>query len=179
MIACAADANRRYTSAMERTLLVLRHGKSLRGPEFSTDFERPLAPRGIKAARRMGRFMREHDLAPQLILTSGAERALSTARLVQDQLDDVELAIDDDFYHADIGDVYDSLARIDGEVATVLIVGHNPTWEMLVDDATGTYDAVLKTCSLAVIRFDCANWADVGSRDGQLLEVFHPRELPD
>lgn len=164
---------------MERMLLVLRHGKSLRGLEYATDFERPLAPRGIKAARRMGRFIRERELAPQLILTSAAQRALSTARLVQEELEDAELVVDHDFYNADIGDVYDSIAKVGDEVKALLIVGHNPTWEMVVDDATGTYETVLKTCSLAVIRCDCATWADVGRRDGELLDVFHPRELQD
>jgi phosphohistidine phosphatase len=164
---------------MERMLLVLRHGKSLRGPEFATDFERPLAPRGIKAARRMGRFLRERGLVPQLIMTSAAQRALSTARLVQQELKDARLVIDQDFYDADIGDVHDSVARTGDEVTVLLIVGHNPTWEMVVDDITGTYDTVLKTCSLAVIRCDCATWADIGRRDGDLLGVFHPRELPD
>jgi len=164
---------------MKRTLLILRHGKSLRGPEFATDFERPLAPRGIKAASRMARFAKRKKLVPELIIASEAARALRTAELFVAELDDVELVRHDEIYDADIDDLYDIIEEIDNRYRRVMLVGHNPTFEMLVDDLTGTYDTVLKTCSLAVVVNNCRGWSEFAGTDGKLTGVYHPRELPD
>ncbi|MBN2081081.1 histidine phosphatase family protein [bacterium] len=164
---------------MKRTLLILRHGKSLRGPEYSTDFERPLAPRGIKAARRMARFTKRKKLAPELIITSQAARALGTAELFAAELDDVELIAHDEIYDADIDDLYDIVEDIDDHYQRVMLVGHNPTFEMFVDDLTGTYNSLLKTCSLAVVANNCASWGEFAATDGKLVGIYHPRELPD
>ena len=57
-------------------MLLLRHGKSKRGPEYETDFERPLAKRGKRDAASMGEFLAAHDLLPDIILSSPAERAM-------------------------------------------------------------------------------------------------------
>ena len=164
---------------MKRTLLILRHGKSLRGPEFATDFERPLAPRGIKAASRMARFAKRKKLVPELIIASEAARALRTAELFVAELDDVELVRHDEIYDADIDDLYDIIEEIDNRYRRVMLVGHNPTFEMFVDDLTGTYNTVLKTCSLAVVVNNCAGWHGFAETDGKLAGVYHPRELPD
>ena len=64
-----------------KTLMLLSHGKSDWGAETGSDHERTLAPRGVKAAQMMGRMMSASDLTPDLVVSSSAVRALSTARL--------------------------------------------------------------------------------------------------
>ncbi|MFV2074362.1 MAG: histidine phosphatase family protein, partial [Thermoanaerobaculales bacterium] len=64
-----------------KTLLVMRHAKSDWNAGFSDDHERPLAPRGVKAARRMGRFLTDVEVSPQLVITSTAVRARTTVEL--------------------------------------------------------------------------------------------------
>ena len=63
---------------MTRELLVLRHGKSDWTTDAPTDFERPLAPRGRKAAKRMGQWLRQNKLLPDHIVSSTAKRAKQT-----------------------------------------------------------------------------------------------------
>ncbi|MBK6712098.1 MAG: histidine phosphatase family protein [Chloroflexi bacterium] len=65
-----------------KTLLVLRHAKSSWSNDFLSDHQRPLNDRGKQDAPRMGRLLRDEELTPDLIITSSAERALSTAELV-------------------------------------------------------------------------------------------------
>ena len=62
-----------------RRVLLLRHGKSKRGPEYDTDFERPLAGRGKRDSVKLGAFLVERDLVPDLIYSSPAKRARRTA----------------------------------------------------------------------------------------------------
>ena len=62
-----------------KTLLILRHAKSSWDNTWLSDHERPLNDRGRRDAPRMGRLLRDEELVPDLIITSSAERALSTA----------------------------------------------------------------------------------------------------
>lgn len=162
---------------MERTLLILRHGKSQRGPGFATDFVRPLAPRGIKAARRMGRLLVELGLEPALIITSTAERARTTAGLVHGELSSSELREEAGLYSADIRQLYTVACGLDDNAACAMLVGHNFVFEEFVDDVAGRDDTVLKTCSLAVLRCDLDSWMELDAGTAQLVKIYHPREL--
>lgn len=162
---------------MERTLLIMRHGKSSHSLEYTSDFKRPLAPRGRKAAPLMAKHIRQLGITPQLILTSPAARALGTARLVQDELDGVSLRMDESLYGADVDDFYNVLEHVADGVHPVLIVAHNPGLELLIDDLTATYNNVLKTCSLAVLSCQCVSWRKLAECRCKLAAVYHPREL--
>ena len=159
--------------------MLLRHGKSQHGFEYASDFERPLAPRGEKAAARMGRLLTELDLVPEMIISSPANRALSTARLVQNELDEVELETNDGLYSSSLDDYYDVIANLDAGVHSVLLVGHNFTIEDFADDLIGEEDTVFKTCSLAVISVPDLDWDVIGPGDGELKGLYHPRQLKD
>ena len=164
---------------MERTLLMLRHGKSLHGLEYGSDYDRPLSPRGEKAARRMGRLLKERGLIPDLIIASPANRALSTARLVQAEVGDVELVEDEGLYTASVDDIYELLQRQDDAHACLLIVGHNFVFEEFADDVSGREDVTIKTCSLAVLHCDIDSWSELTSNRAKLADLVHPRDLPD
>lgn len=166
-----------YNVFVRRTLLILRHGKSEWGAEYGSDFERPLAKRGRKAAKFMGGYIAKQGYGPRLVVSSPANRALSTAKLVQKELDDVELQQDERVYMADHEDLYDVLEGVPDNLECVLVVGHNPGLEDLVADLCGSDDAFLRTCSLAVIKLGKCSWDNVASASGKLAGLFHPREL--
>ena len=112
-----------------RTLLVMRHAKSDWGATFSSDHERPLAQRGIKAARRIGRFLTEVGTAPDLILSSTATRALTTAELAAEAGEwRCEIRTTSDLYASDPERVLDVVGEIEDDVERLLIAGHEPTW---------------------------------------------------
>jgi phosphohistidine phosphatase len=162
-----------------KRLLVLRHGKSDHGLQFGSDFERPLAPRGIQAAGRIAELLKEKDLVPELIVSSPANRAISTAEIIHKKLPDSGLVSAERIYAADVDDLLWVVNSLPDEVATAMLVGHNPGFEELVDDLCGRSDSIMKTCSLAVIDCPFAMWAQVISRKCSLVDIYHPRELDD
>src|SRR3954466_9034949 len=84
-------------SKMGKTLLLLRHGKS-DWHEGEADFDRRLAKRGRQAAALIGEYLEEHDLIPDVIVTSPAARALLTAEIIQEALDDIDLVEEERIY---------------------------------------------------------------------------------
>ena len=164
-----------YNLYMQRILLVLRHGKSKWGEEFESDFERPLNKRGQRAAKFIGKHLKKQELAPDAIVTSPAERAVSTAELIGARFELGELFLSKQIYHAGCSTLLEVVAKLDDEWQTVLLVGHNPGLEELVDQLSGSRDTLLKTCSLAVLSVEADSWAT--ATDFKLEGLFHPREL--
>lgn len=162
---------------MERTILILRHGKSVHGPEYPRDFDRPLAPRGIKSAAAIGNLLADQGIIPELVISSSAERAISTARIVCEEAGGIELQEDDQLYFADVATCYDIVKGLDDSLSSVMLVGHNPTLEMFADSLTDREDTELKTCSLAVVRFKCESWHKLLPENCDLDALYHPRNL--
>lgn len=162
---------------MAKTLYVLRHGKSKRGPEFDTDFERTLAPRGRRDAPVVGRLLRGFSPPPQLIITSPAARARETAELAAAELDEPSLQLDEGLYGAYGSELLLTVRQLPDEVNAVLVVGHNPGLEGLVDELANTDDTILKTCSLAVLHTDADIWQEVVPGSCRLVKLVHPKEL--
>jgi phosphohistidine phosphatase len=162
---------------MERWLLILRHGKSERGPQYDTDFERPLAARGKQAAAAVGKYLAQHQPPVELIVTSTAVRALHTARLVQQELDGVELAQQERIYGASLPSLLDVVGELPDDNACVLLVGHNPGLEELAARLSDDHSILLKTCSLAGIKLAGKTWLDAIKHQGALADLQHPREL--
>lgn len=160
-----------------KTVYLLRHGKSKRGPEYDTDFERPLAKRGKRASEHMGQYVAEHDCIPALILSSPAERAKDTAiRFAEAAGYEGEIRLVNDLYFAG-DDVYmELLWDLDDGIGSVIFVGHNPTTESVIENLTRRY-ARMPTAALARIDFAVDRWMDVEEGEGQLAWVQLPREV--
>jgi phosphohistidine phosphatase len=163
---------------MGKTLLLLRHGKS-DWHEGEADFERRLAKRGRQSAALMARYLEDHDLLPDAIVTSPAVRALSTAEIIQEELDDIELREDERIYEASLTSLLAVVGSLADEEDVVLLVGHNPGFEELSDELSGRSDSVLKTCSLAILRSDADSWRDVSPGECELEEIVHPAEVAE
>ena len=160
-----------------KTVYLMRHGKSKRGPEYDTDFERPLAKRGKRDAVRMGEYIAEHDYVPDLILSSPAERAQDTAlRCAEAAGYQGELRLVNSLYFGG-DDIYLELAwSLDDTVGAVMFVGHNPTTESVIESLTRRY-VRMPTAALARIDFAVDRWMEVDDGDGKLTWVQLPRDL--
>lgn len=185
-----------------RQLIVLRHAKTEQ--EASSDRVRELTARGRRDAQAAGRWLSGQEIDPDLVLTSPAARALSTANLVCDQLGTKpEVRVVEDLYGASVGEVLDVLAAAatgpgtgpgagagtgpttgpatgpgTGGARRVMVVGHNPTMEDLVHElqreVTGPWADHLPTAGIAVLNLS-AGWADLGLRSADLTEWYVPR----
>lgn len=162
-----------------KTLLVLRHAKSSWSNQNMSDFERPLNGRGRQDAPRMGRWIKQQDMTPELIVTSAAERALTTAELVAlDSGYDAELRVTRQFYLASPGAYIAALRTLDDSYTRVMVVGHNPGMEDLVEALTGLATG-MPTAAVACIELPITSWAALKpDESGRLRHHWVPRELP-
>jgi phosphohistidine phosphatase len=157
------------------TLLVLRHGKA--GESDLGDRERELTPRGRRDAKAIAKTIAHRKLSPERIISSSAARALETAKLVARELDfDGPLESLEELYLAEPERYLSAVARLGGEAERVLLVGHNPGLEQLVEHLTGGRVA-LPTAALAVCSLACRSFRELdGSTQGSLLGLFSPQE---
>lgn len=161
-------------------LFVLRHAKSSWNNAYLADFDRPLAARGQQAAEAMAGHVASLDSPPTLVLCSTARRARDTIEPLRDRLPaGTEVRLEDDLYGADAPDLLALLHTVPDDVASVMIVGHNPGLEDLVRGLGRDGDAGLisrvhtkfPTAALATLTFD-GPWKKLGSGASARLEAF-------
>ena len=113
---------------------------------------------------------------PDLIVSSPANRALSTARTIAKELgyDDADIVTDEAMY---FGSMQDVLEGLDDSYNKVMVVGHNPTMTYHMNSLANASVDNMPTCSVAVIGFEIASWADLYSTGGELLEYDYPKSV--
>ena len=169
-----------------RTLYLLRHAKSAWGDPGLGDFDRPLAPRGRRAAPTVARWMNGNGCAPGYVLCSAARRAAETWALVSDVLDGApEVETSEELYHAAPAGLFALAQGLTDRHASAMMVGHNPGFHLLACALAGEgpYDllqplaAGYPTAALAGIEFDAASWSDIAPGAGRLTCFVRPRTL--
>ena len=162
-----------------KTLLVLRHGKSSWKDPGLADHDRPLNKRGKRDAHKMGQLVKEHKLMPDLVISSPALRAKNTAEAVAAACQTAgAIWFDKKLYLAGAATMVEVLRRIRQSVAsTVMIVGHNPGSEELVEVLTGAPET-LPTAALAQVTLPIDSWSELRPRTrGTLVNLWRPKEL--
>lgn len=154
-------------------LMLMRHGKSDWDASYGADHDRPLAPRGERSARAMGELLRAMGEIPDLVVTSSAVRAEATAELARIAGGwDCPLRVDDNLYGAGPDEVLAIAVEHGDGTERLMLIGHEPTWSLLVRQLTGAR-APMKTASVAAIDLAGPSWRD---HDGATLAyLLHPR----
>jgi phosphohistidine phosphatase len=162
-----------------KTLLILRHAKSSWKAPARADHERPLSQRGERDAPRMGALAREHGLIPDLIISSDAVRARLTAEAVATSARYAgDILLDPQLYLASPADIVAALRTVRERAETVMIIGHNPGLEDLVEQLTGEQQD-LPTAALVQIVLPIDQWRDLKqSIRGTLVGYWRPKDLP-
>ena len=160
-----------------KTLLVLRHAKSSWNNPALDDHERPLNKRGRRVAPRIGELVRQYGLIPDVVLSSDAVRARLTAEAVAEAARYAgEILLDPRLYLASPADIRSLLATVRENAETVMIVGHNPGLEKLVEQLTGERQD-LPTATLVQIGLPIDQWRDLNlSTRGTLVCLWRPEE---
>lgn len=163
-----------------KTLILMRHGKSSWKHLELSDHDRPLKKRGKRDAPRMGELLKEKDLVPQRILSSTAVRARRTAEMVAEECG-FEGDIDylRSFYHAELLEYFEVLQELPDEVERVLVIGHNPSLEGLLQILSDEIEA-LPTAAVAQIELKIKSWSEIDDDGyGKLVNLWYPRRLED
>jgi phosphohistidine phosphatase len=169
---------------MSRELWLLRHGKSDRNLAME-DFDRPLKKRGKRATQRIGAWLLEQRLIPDWIVSSPANRAISTAKIVHKAIavEGLDITQDKRLYQEGFERLKTVLAECPTEARRVLLVGHNPELEDLLIHLAGAAnlpdtDKLLPTSALArVIMPD--DWSHLEAGCARLLSITCAKSLPE
>lgn len=168
-------------------LFLLRHAKSDRSDGSMDDHDRPLAPRGRRAAPAMAAYMESEGLVPRIVLCSTATRARETWKLMADRLGkDATVIYDEELYGASRPEILQVLDRLDDEASPALVVGHNPGIEVtaraLADSGDGEalerMNAKFPTAALAVLEVDQRTWTELEGGCCSLERFVTPKDLP-
>lgn len=160
-----------------KALYLLRHAKSSWKETGLRDFDRPLNNRGREAAPLVGRFIRKGRLRIDVVLSSPATRARQTAALVKESAGlSAEPLYDERIYEADAGRLLEVVRQAAASADALMLVGHNPGMEELVELLTGERRE-MPTAALACISLDVEKWGKVRAGAGRLEWLVRPKEL--
>ncbi|MDP6443265.1 MAG: histidine phosphatase family protein [Pirellulaceae bacterium] len=161
-----------------KTLLILRHAKSSWANADQSDHDRPLNQRGKRDAPRIGALIADRELTPDRVVCSTAVRAMTTAQLIAQSTPlACEVELDESLYLAPPSAYLEVMLQTADDVDCLMVVGHNPGIEELVEKLTGE-DETMPTGALAVVHLAIDNWTDApGTQRAELQHVLRPKEV--
>ncbi len=161
-----------------KTIYVVRHAKAGLGSAHTGDFGRRLNEAGLKAAHFMAELLEERGVVPELVLSSPAERAISTAEIFCDILRYPKERIEKrmEIYEGGAGRLLTILQEIADTSKTVMLFGHNPTMSSFLNLLAEGAIVSLATCG--VVRIDLAvdSWREVRPGSGKLIWYEFPKK---
>jgi phosphohistidine phosphatase len=168
-----------------KTLYIVRHAKSSWDDTELRDFDRPLNGRGKKDAPRMGKRLREKKVTPDIMLSSPAERALTTCKEIANVLDfpKGKIKTDKRLYHADEDQILKVLSELkdaarDSE-EVVMIFGHNPGLTEFANSLLNESLMNIPTCGVVHATLNIEHWRDIHFGCGQMLHFDFPKKIED
>ena len=162
---------------MSKILYLVRHAKSSWSDASLADRDRPLNKRGRRSAPEMGKRLAVKGHLPELIISSPAKRAFSTAKKIAKELafDKSEIIADESLYFSGTRSMENLLEGLDDRYQRVMIVGHNPAMTSLLNVLSDSSVDNMPTCAIAVIDFDMASWSGMSMTTGTLQDYDFPK----
>lgn len=163
-----------------KTLLIMRHAKSGWDDPTLSDHDRPLNDRGKRDAPRMGQLIESEGLTPDLVVSSTAARARTTAVLVTEAAGyQRAIEIHKPLYLATPAEIIEVLQNLFVEADIVLVIGHNAGLEEFLSDLVSE-PQVMPTAALAQVALPIDTWEDLSqSTEGVLVNLWYPKEIHD
>jgi phosphohistidine phosphatase len=155
-----------------RRLVLVRHAKAVKDSR-SGDRARPLTDRGRADAATAGGWMDWRLQHIDAIWSSSATRARETTEEIRGKLTaPPEATYRDDLYDAGPAELLAAVRASDGDILTLVLVGHNPATEQLHELLTGDGRG-FPTCAVAVLEAD-GEWGRLGSGSARTVDFFTP-----
>jgi phosphohistidine phosphatase len=165
-----------------KMLYLVRHAKSSWDSPGMTDEMRPLNERGLKDAPKMGQYLHEKGLKPDAMISSPANRALTTAQLIADELgfDKNNIEVQSLLYAftMQVTPLLHFIQQLPNHYQTVMLFGHNPTFTELSNHFSHDFVALeIPTCSVVAFQFDTTDWQQATSASSKQLLYTYPKML--
>lgn len=158
-------------------LILVRHAKSSWKDSGVEDHDRTLARRGERDAPFMAKIFRDKKMNVDLMISSTAIRALSTAQEFAQRLDYKKEKIQkaSELYLAELEELVDFVRNLDDENKTVMMFGHNPGFTWLANALTNDSIENIPTCGIVAIDFRVSSWKEISSGSGTIRFFEYPK----
>lgn len=175
----------RYWFRLMPCLHLLRHAKSSWDEPGLADHDRPLAPRGRRAAKLIAQHLEWRGIEPELVLCSPAKRTRQTLTRISSAIGEgADVRIEPDLYGASAAELLSILNGIEGEPGSAMVIGHNPGIEDLAIQLARPGPELARllhkfpTAALATLEFE-GPWRELAPSGAALTSFVKPKELPD
>ncbi|WP_026945578.1 SixA phosphatase family protein [Algoriphagus marincola] len=160
-----------------KKIFLIRHAKSSWDETWLRDHDRPLAPRGLKAAPIMGKRLLKTEIFPDLIISSTAKRAKETASLIAKELGiaNQKIVLDSSLYHAPPSTYLKVIRQQPESIQTLFLVGHNPGMTDLIQNLGVPLDN-LPTAGICGFTCLAKTWKDFSEENSQLIFIDYPKK---
>lgn len=144
-----------------KQLILVRHANAASEDVNVADMDRPLSERGHDDAQQVAKRLRDKDLKLDALISSPANRAITTARLMAEFLGFTKSQIIEDhrIFENTVDDLMNVITETADTVETLMLVGHNPALSSLAAYLTNDSAVSLSTCSVLSLNSE-SNWID-------------------
>jgi len=163
---------------VSKTLTIVRHAKSSWDDPVLADFDRPLNPRGLRDAPRMGARLATTGIKPDRLVSSPANRALATAKIIAAALG-IETRIivpDERLYLASAETIMQVVREQDNAISSLMLFGHNPGMTDFAHRLGDCPLANLPTCACVTFRVEVEQWNATEPGTVHLEVVDYPKK---
>ena len=164
-----------------KQLTLIRHAKSSWKQTGMEDSARPLNRRGKSDAIDMGQRLAAIEFMPDVLISSPAKRARSTARRMGKEIgyEKSELVIEEGIYHATSEELLLIVRNLDDALDHVALVGHNPGFTDLSNFLSQDFVGEVPTCGVVQLQFAVSSWQEAGRMGGTLIDFDFPKRHAD
>ena len=161
-----------------KNLFLTRHAKSSWDHAGLSDIDRPLNSRGKKAAPFMGQLIHEKADIPDVLISSPANRAFSTAIAFAEIFGFIEndIIVNNTIYGAGPYQLLDIVKDQDKLYHSIMLFGHNPTFTTFANMLSNENIFNVVTCGVVRIDFNVQNWSDIDYGSGNLIYYEYPKK---
>ena len=161
-----------------KTLYLNRHAKSSWDNSSLSDFDRPLNHRGERDAPFMGKVLSKLVKAPQLIYSSPAKRAITTAKQIAGSFnyESTNIITEQSIYEAGVSNLMKIINNTSEDYDIIMLFGHNPTFTMITNYLSDKYIDNLPTCGFVQIDFRLNSWREIEGETGKLILYEYPKK---
>ncbi len=164
---------------MGKTIVLVRHAKSSWSDPELKDHWRPLNEKGYHDAPLIARYLQEKDLSPDLIVSSTAVRAYSTAIIFSEMFSCLAslILLRSDLYESSVSDYLEVCRQLDDSANTVFLFGHNPTISAFSHFLAGVPTEAFSTCAAGIHTFSGKSWANLNPGTAPMSFYIKPKML--
>ena len=164
-----------------KNLYLTRHAKSSWGNPGLADIDRPLNHRGKKAAPLMGKLIMDRGENPELLISSPANRAFSTAKEFAKEMGCAEtnIIVNRAIYGAGAQQLLNLVQDVDDLYNSIMLFGHNPTFTSFCNMLSGENILNIVTCCVVRIDFEFSSWKNIDFNSGRMIYYEYPKKYTD